>query len=136
MNIDHISLIARRIRKLEQGNSYQYDGARNPNFSMCFVNYKCGSPACIGGWVLAEMGMSDPTIGGINAIMEYFEIPRLLAIEIFGPETWGGKNREEEFGRGLYEDISPARASAMLENLIETGKVDWYPPGFEAGMED
>ena len=106
MNVDNIRTTIESIRRSETFDQNTFD-------------HDCGTPGCIVGHALVDAGfdLNDAAVGrGImrNETSQWFGIDPDLVIELFN-----GYRDEEEM------PITKEDAIAVLENLIETGKVDW-----------
>ena len=101
MNVDNIRTTIESIRRSETFDQNTFD-------------HDCGSPGCVVGHALIDAGFDLNDVAMRNEASQWFGIDPDLVIELFN-----GYRDEEEM------PITKEDAIAVLENLIETGEVDW-----------
>jgi hypothetical protein len=90
------------------------DGETITRFSMSV--WRCGTVACIGGWVQALHAEPNKMFHGTISVAEVLGISFVQAEALCYPGA-------QSIGR--YEDITPAEAADTLRRLAATGKVRW-----------
>ena len=140
--------VAQVVRELEWVAQQSYPelneerGGDLPAFTMETVRYKCGAPGCLAGWVVARAyarGMTDQDpkawVCGDRSLAD--EAAELIGIgpmkmkQLFFPcAEFDEQGQWEGFDCNAVgpEDpcfISPEHAADCIENLAETGDVDW-----------
>lgn len=84
------------------------------------VNLKndCDTCACVAGWVTAVIpGFDREGVAYFRFATRAFDLDRTVARSLFLPEG--------SVAGGLVYTATPAHAVAVLDHLLETGKVDW-----------
>ena len=121
MNVDRIRQLADHIEKLP------YVPARRarkevPSFSMRWLDYNCGTPACIAGWAIEMWPEKDTTERSLQRARVCLDVWGPLSKHLFVPEFPSANYDAKKGQRG---HITPAHAAACLRKLAETGEVDW-----------
>lgn len=80
---------------------------------------ECGTAACIAGWAILQFGDDDrkshrSVAGGLLGLSDE------QAIALFDPEGNDGTE-------AALNHFTRARAVAVLDHYLETGKIDWRP---------
>ena len=114
MRKDRILKLADTIEKCENWDGQEEAGLHLDNcFTMEFVEFDCGTPACLMGWVTYLFGGTiEQALGIHNFQGDHLAVP---------------DNRHAYWAAepGSSRHISAKRAAAVLRNLVDTGKVDW-----------
>lgn len=142
--VRNIRKIVEVIKTKEHVNDY-FDSLENVDaFSMSQLSYHCGTPSCIAGWAAFVSNPEEWSVTPVGDVVEKAteflglssEESRNLFYPRITPEMLGvsrievrGKEDDETWTLSevhlTYSSITPAEAIVTLENLIETGKVDW-----------
>ena len=130
INADRCRKVATAIRN----NALRFDmgGFGDPCYNP--MTRECGTPGCIAGFAVAVahaepaiQGKRPLTFGGVSvdrAAAGYLGIDEPAAEELFEP---GGELCNFDFSAkiGSLRFITPEHAARCLENLADTGVVDW-----------
>jgi len=117
MNIEHIKILTETIKQAEESESFFDDNG----FNIESFTHSCGTASCIGGYAVALAKDMDVRSGNLTGIAEDFEavardylgLSYSEGVDLFYPE------------HDNWAEIDKNAAIKVLENLIETGVVDW-----------
>jgi hypothetical protein len=114
MNKKRILELATVIERAPHHTSSLFDDGVVCSFSMSV--WRCGTTACIGGWVETLHGEPHKLFHGSVGVAKVLGISYEQAEALCYPGA---------LCIGLYEDITPAEAADTLRRLAATGKVEW-----------
>lgn len=133
VNVENINKIIMHLRN-EENYFNMEDWTNHSKYDAVYPENICGTPSCIGGWAEAIMiyeGVDYAELDAstdISVIADWLGISDQQACHIFYPGS------DLSVNTGLIDPYNATRYQAikLLENLIETGEVNWnYAMGVE-----
>lgn len=101
---------------------YISDPNRSPD-KITRVKHDCGTCACVGGWAVALFGYSWWRSQSVaDRARSLLGLSEDQSRALFYPTNAPGLHST---WMGHSEDVPPQAAAMVLENLLETGEVDW-----------
>lgn len=122
VNVENINKVIQQLRNEKAFFDMKNWDNFEHNSTTVYPENICGTPSCIGGWAEAivryENKVDDHAWLSSTKIGEWLGIEDYQIAPLFFPEG------EAADVWGVYE-ATKEDAIAVLENLIETGEVDW-----------
>ena len=119
MNIQNVNLLIAHLKNLEHKPNFN-DCDANNHFNVNRYFSDCGTPCCIAGH--AVFLLSDLICKDINHELSYFTTAKFF-LDI--NEDQAKRLFEPDSEKLVWSSITPQHAAKTLQNLVNTGTVDW-----------